>query len=146
MMVFPDGSKERLHGHNFRVTVSVEIRSLKYEHMLDFGIIKRSVARVCDSWDERLLLARRNPHMRLLRTAEGEVEFSPCGARYVVPAAEAVLLEVDNISVEVLASEFTTQLLAEFGPEVRGMIAVIEVTIAESDGQGATCSTLLADT
>ena len=36
MTVFPGGTKERLHGHNFQVHVTVELRDVAFAAFLDF--------------------------------------------------------------------------------------------------------------
>ena len=138
MTVFPDGTKERIHGHNYQVEVALELHSIAFPHMVDFGTVKSAIVAQCDAWTERLLLAERNPFYRAVRRDQAEFEFTLCGKRYVIPADEVLLLDVDNIVVETLAAVFAAQLPARLGPHLRlDVVAAIEVTVSESSRQGA---------
>jgi 6-pyruvoyltetrahydropterin/6-carboxytetrahydropterin synthase len=139
MTVFPDGTKERLHGHNFHVTVAIDLRDVSFEALLDFGVVKRAVEECCAAWNERLILAERCPFFRIVRREAGELEFTLCGRRYVVPEDEVVLLPVDNVVCETLSMAAADALLARLGHALRpGIAAGIEVGVTESLGQGAT--------
>ena len=140
MTVFPDGSKERLHGHNFQVSVAFHLRRVDFNSLLDFGKIKDILVAQCLDWDQRLILARRNPHFEILSSdAQGtEFEFRLCGLRYVVPLNEVLLLEVDNIIVETLSTSFGKILIRRLKPLMKAdVVAGVEVTVTESAGQGA---------
>jgi 6-pyruvoyltetrahydropterin/6-carboxytetrahydropterin synthase len=68
-----------------------------------------------------------------------EIEFRLCGRRYVLPSEDILLLPIDNIAVEPLAGHCAEVLRQKLDtvlslPHVR----TLEVTIAESPGQGAT--------
>ena len=137
MTVFPDGSKERLHGHNFRVSVGIDLLGDSPE-LLDFALVKQLIASQCEAWTERLLLPAAAPAFTVVRQDAQELEFRLCGQRYVVPAAEVVLLPVNNVVVESLAREFARAIadrLVALGPQ---LVAGFEVTVTESEGQGAT--------
>src|SRR5687767_11757057 len=82
MTVFPDGTKERLHGHNFQVGVEFELHSTRLASLLDFGMLKKTLSQLCEGLDQRLLLAVRCPAFQLLRQDDTEVEFRLCGKRY----------------------------------------------------------------
>ena len=136
MTVFSDGTKEQLHGHNFGVTVSVEVKSIDFEHFIDFAIIKNRIEELCSRWDHRLLLAEKNAHYKTIRNDGRELEFQLCGKRYIVPHEDAVLLPVDNIIVETLAFQFGNDLLAQLPSQIIAGVKSCEVTITESEGQG----------
>lgn len=137
MTVFPDGSKERLHGHNFQVNVAFDILTLELEDLLDFGVVKRELAGLCGEWDQRLLLAERCPHLKVLRREASEVEFTLCGKRYLVPADEVRFLPLSNIVVETLAFQFAQELVKRLGSLLRrDVVQGMEVSVTESAGQG----------
>lgn len=141
MTVFPDGTKERLHGHNYTVAVTVDVARVDLAAMVPFAPIKQAIREICAAWKERVLLAARNPWFELVRD-DGELEFRLCGERYVVPRGDALLLPIDNISVEALAAHVAGVLrdrLAVLPPHA----TAIEVTVEESPGQGASCSVAL---
>ncbi len=137
MTVFPDGTKERLHGHNFQVQVEFTLLTTRLDSLLDFGLVKQTLAQVCGEWDQRLLLGTRCPAFTLLRQADGEVEFTLCGQRYVVPAEEVMLLPLENVVVETLAEELAFLLVERLGPHLkREVVDSMTVSIIESAGQG----------
>jgi 6-pyruvoyltetrahydropterin/6-carboxytetrahydropterin synthase len=138
MTVFPDGRKERLHGHNYTVSVAVDLAAVGFEHLIDFGAIKRAIAAECAEWRERTLLAERSPRLERLRREGGEVEILLCGQRYVFPAGDVLILPIDNTTTEALAELWSDRLLARLAETFAGSAAVgLEVRIEESPGQGA---------
>jgi 6-pyruvoyltetrahydropterin/6-carboxytetrahydropterin synthase len=138
MTLFPDGSKERLHGHNFRVSVSLDLASRAPEKLVDLGQIKAALSEQCAAWDQRLLLPRFSPRFQLLRQDGGECEFNLSGRHYVVPADEVLLLPLDNVVVETLAELFAQMLLGRLLTFIpRGEVSHLEVTLTESEGLGA---------
>jgi 6-pyruvoyltetrahydropterin/6-carboxytetrahydropterin synthase len=140
MTVFPDGSKERLHGHNFQVRVALDLRDLAFERFVDFGVIKRAVEALCRAWDERLLLGAHNPFLEVTRSDGAELEFVLCSKRYVVPADEVVLLPVANVTVELLAAELAAELVRRLVPALPpDVVEGVEVEVSESEGQSGSC-------
>lgn len=138
MTVFPDGRKERLHGHNYTVSVAIDLAAVGFEHLLDFGAIKRAVAAECADWRERTLLAGESPRMERLTRAGGEVEIVLCGQRYVFPEGDVLILPIDNTTTEALAELWIERLRARLAATLAGSAAVgLEVKIEESPGQGA---------
>jgi 6-pyruvoyltetrahydropterin/6-carboxytetrahydropterin synthase len=140
MTVFPDGTKERLHGHNYMIGLTLELRDIAFDKMIPFESIKQAGAGLCQEWKEHLLLAERNPHFELVRDDGQEIEFRLCGDRYVVPRRDVVLLPIDNIATEPLAAHAAELLIARLGPVLRsGVVTAIELGVTESPGQGAVC-------
>lgn len=135
MTVFADGTKERLHGHNYTIAIEIDVERVELAAMLPFAPIKTALGELCAAWKEHVLLAAHNPYFEIVRD-DHELEFKLCGERYVMPRRDALLLPIDNISVEALAAHVATLL--------RDRIAhpnalALAVTVAESPGQGATC-------
>ena len=140
MTVFPDGTKERLHGHNFQVTVALDLHTIAFESFLDLGIVKRALRELCVEWNERLLLAERCPRLEIVRRDADEVEVRLCGRRYVAPAEDVVFLPVENVIVEGLAVLLCDRLIERLGPALRReVVAGLEVTVREAPGQGGAC-------
>lgn len=138
MTVFPDGSKERLHGHNYTIAVALDVDSVEIAAMIPFAPIKTALAELCAAWKEHVLLAAHNPHMQIIRD-DSELELRLCGERYVLPRHDVLLLPIDNISVEALAAHVATLLQKKLAPIAAPHVKTLEVTVEESPGQGATC-------
>lgn len=141
MTVFPDGSKERLHGHNYTVSVALELADVSFANMVAFAEIKTELAQLCLACKERVLVATANPFFEALTTDANaaDYEFRLCGQRYLLPRSDVLALPIDNIAVEPLAAYLLDTLRLKLAavlarPHVRGL----EVTVEESPGQGAT--------
>lgn len=138
MTVFPDGRKERLHGHNYTVGVALDLAAVGFAHLIDFGAIKRAVAAECADWRERTLIAGESPRLERLERQGGEVEIVLCGARYVLPESDVLILPIDNTTTEALAELWIERLRTRLAATLEGSAAVgLEVRIEESPGQGA---------
>jgi hypothetical protein len=74
MTVFPDGSKERIHGHNFRVSLAIELLGPEPD-LLDFAWLKKAMQAQCDEWTERLLLPGASSELVIVRRDQQELEF-----------------------------------------------------------------------
>ncbi len=142
MTVFADGTKERLHGHNYTIAIALEVDSVALAAMLPFAPIKQALGELCAAWKEHVLVATRNPHLAILRD-DTELEFTLCGERYAMPRGDALLLPIDNISVEALAAHVAEILRGKLAPLAGPHVKSLEVTIEESPGQGASCELAL---
>jgi 6-pyruvoyltetrahydropterin/6-carboxytetrahydropterin synthase len=139
MTVFPDGSKERLHGHNYTIAVALEVARVDLAAMIPFAPIKGALGELCAAWKEYVLIAANNPHLVIARDDGRELDFTLCGDHYVLPRGDVLLLPIDNISVEALASHVADLLRERLAPLAGPHVRALEVTIEESPGQGATC-------
>src|SRR5260221_13770232 len=103
MTVFADGTKERLHGHNYTIAVEVEVERVDLAAMVPFAPIKAALAELCAAWKEHVLIATKNPWYELVRD-DDELELKLGAERYVMPRQDALLLPLDNTSVEARAA------------------------------------------
>ena len=136
MTVFADGTKERLHGHNYQVEVEVELPRADVSQMVEFRAIKDVVKSLCQAWDEHVLLPRLCPFLTIVQETATELEFRLCGVRYVLPRDEVIQLNTDNITSESLAELFCGELVAQFNGSATRILSAV-VRIDETPGQGA---------
>ena len=135
MTVFADGTKERLHGHDYSVQVELQLKD--DSSFVEFRQVKTVLVALCSEWDERLLLPARSKFLKIQKQSS-ELEFTLCGARYVLPAEECVMLPVDNVTVESLAAELAAKFSSAWRKDVAlPELASIEVVITETPGQSA---------
>jgi 6-pyruvoyltetrahydropterin/6-carboxytetrahydropterin synthase len=142
MTVFPDRTKERLHGHNYTIAVELEVERVDLAAMIPFAPLKAALAALCAEWKEHVMLAAANPYFVIVRD-DRELEFTLCDERYVLPRHDALLLPIDNISVEALAAYVAELLRTQLATIGAGNVRALEVTVAESPGQGARCTVAL---
>lgn len=138
--LFGNGEVERLHGHNYAVSVALSGETLKGGLLFPFHQAKLEIERICEGWDERILLPARSDWV-LIKLNEKQYEVNlktPLRAKfYSLPREDVVLLECDNISSENLALLFASLLKSRL-ETVLGWVPLLEVTIGESPGQAVT--------
>ncbi len=132
-----NGVCERLHGHNYRVAVTLWGDLVPSAHyVFDFITLKRIVRRLVDEWDHRVLLALENPLLPVKVTTDSVEMTNPSGGHYVFPRGDVILLPVPNTTAEMLAAYFATRLRQEIGESAS--VKAIEIEIEETPGQSAT--------
>lgn len=138
MTVFPDGTKEPLHGHDYQVSLTLELADASLKNMVSFAAFKKSLAALCAKWDERVLLAAKCPFFKVRGRARGEIEFTLCRKRYVVPADEAVMVSVENITTELLSKELCLKFVKTLDRKLLTKnLRSVALRVDESDGQGS---------
>lgn len=134
-LIFPDGSAERLHGHNYKVFVDLQTELDEHGLVVNFKEIKPLIRRLCDELDEHLLLPGEHPVLTATRTGEHfEVRYRE--RRYLIPADEVIVLPIRNTSAENLAAWFGRTLrerLATVWPALR--VQRLVVGVEETPGQ-----------
>lgn len=145
MTVFPDGTKESLHGHNYQVELSLELKSIALSDLISFSVFKQTLRQFCEAWDEKVLLPERCPyfvnHSLETQASDPSIEFQLCGKRYVLPREEVELLPLETITSETLSHELCQRLCEAWAPWITsGQLRSVQVRVDESLGQGGvTC-------
>lgn len=130
------GFRERLHGHNYRVSIALEGQLGTQGYVVDFGVVKRVARRLCDGLDERLLVPERSDCLQV-RVDGNAVRLQYEQDEFCVPLADVVLLPIVHTSVEELAQYLAGELRRELDAEGVGRLDAIEVSVEETFGQRA---------
>lgn len=137
--VFGPDKAEGLHGHNYRVRVTLWGPSLnELGFLADFAAVKAVIRDRCAQWDEKILMPSDAPYLRIIEE-EGSLEIEYAERRYRLPSEETELLPVTNITVEALAELFWT-MLADANCWQETSVDRVRVSISETSGQGASYS------
>jgi 6-pyruvoyltetrahydropterin/6-carboxytetrahydropterin synthase len=129
---------EGLHGHNYRVRVTVE-GTLNKEawFVFDFVELKGIMKRLCDEIDHLVLLPLESDRITVVEDGE-IVQVGVDGKpRYTFPRRDCALLPIPNTTVEMLARLLTTRLKTAIGPEASRPLTAIEMEVEENFGQVA---------
>lgn len=131
------GFRERLHGHNYRVSVRMEGPVGGDGYVVDFGDIKRAARDVCSFLNERVIVPMLSDVITT-RIEEGQVHMT-CedGTRFSFPEADCVLLQIRHSSAEELAEYVGQRLKAALPILVERGVTVLEVGVAEAPNQEA---------
>jgi 6-pyruvoyltetrahydropterin/6-carboxytetrahydropterin synthase len=135
-LIFPDGSAERLHGHNYRVHVRLSAELSRYGLVLDFKMVKPIVRAICDRLDEHWIVPGEHEELRVVRRSDGTAEITYREKRYVAPTGDVLVLPINNTSSENLAAWFGRELLAELARKFPDVLPTeLEVSVEETAGQ-----------
>ena len=135
-LIFPDGSAERLHGHNYKVFVEVHSGLDQFGLVLNFKDIKPLIRELCDELDEHLLIPGEHSELTCEARDDGLSEIRYRERRYLIPTDEIIVLPISNSSAENLAGWFADNLVERVHVRFKtnGLVA-IEVGIEETPGQ-----------
>ena len=131
---------ERLHGHNYRVSVVVDGPLDENQYVIDFIALRDELKRITDELDHRMLLPAVHPLIKVSANGkEVTAVFTPDGRRWVFPADDCRILPVANTTAELLADYIGRQLLAAVTARTGQRPAKLRVEVDENHGQWGVC-------
>ena len=134
-LIFADGRREPLHGHNYQVSVAMEGDLDPAGVVLDFITFKPLVKRICDSLDHRTLIQTESPAIKV-RARRQEVEVRYGKQKIILPKQDVILLPLKNTSTELLAEHIAGRIRAQVRRKfLRTSIRFMEVGVEEARGQ-----------
>lgn len=139
-MIFQNGTREPLHGHNYRVQLKGNALALDGDMVFDFLDIKPIVREICNSLDHKLLLPQLNqnltikscPHYlsNLVITTKNNDIFS-------IPKSDVLCLPIENTSAERLAIYLAYEIEKVVQNKFNFAFSELEVEVEETRGQSA---------
>ncbi len=136
-LIFDDGSREPLHGHNYRVMIKGEASELIGDMVFDFLDIKPIVRQVCDSLDHKLLLPKENKHIQILDEITNYKVVTPDESVFSFPKQDVLLLPIKNTSAERLAMYIAEQVSQITKEKFDYQFKSLEIEVEETPGQSA---------
>ncbi len=136
-LIFDDGSREPLHGHNYRVMIKGEAGTLKGDMVFDFLDIKPIVREVCDSLDHKLLLPGEHPKIEIHKDESNLNLKTPCGSNFSFPKDDVLILPITNTSAERLAIYINSEIRRMTNERFNFIFESFEVEVEETPGQSA---------
>lgn len=131
---------ESLHGHNYRVAVTVEGPiDAECLFVVDFAILKRIVRKYVDQMDHRVLLPTRNPKLAF-RASDGMTYVEYFGVQtYQFPTRDCAMMPIANTTAEMIAEWLTLNVRDDLRTE-GAPLSFLQIEVEESFGQSATYS------
>lgn len=145
MTVFPNKTKENLHGHNYKVSLSIHVKKHNFEDLISFKDFKRCLEPICEKLDEKILIAQDNPYS-VIRKEGKSLFLEVFTKKYMFPADEVELLPLQNITTEYLAEYIGHLYLEKLNTlDIKiQQIEAVETTVGESFGQQASYRIVLS--
>jgi len=137
-LVFANGEREPLHGHNYRAELEIETAGLDSAALVaDFIQVKPLFKQACDRLDHKVLLPTQCPAVTLERK-DGQVHARWNDDVFSFPAADVVELEVSNTSSEMIARVLCEDWLSQIRTALPDLeLKRVKVLVSESPGQSA---------
>ncbi|MEE8483368.1 MAG: 6-carboxytetrahydropterin synthase [Nitrospinota bacterium] len=138
-ITFNENDCETLHGHNYYTTLELRGQPNENRFIIDFRIVKKEMQVICDSLDHKILIAMKNPHIKIKRSAtQLEIEFRD--RKYSLPLSDVAEMPIQNTTVEMLSEYICNELHAALDKKgYLSNITSIEVGVEETQGQMASC-------
>lgn len=113
-IVFENGFCEPIHGHNFRVDVTVDAPLNSAGYTVDFGVVSQVLSKILQPFRERLLLPGKSDWLSIERNGS-QIEISyqqPDGTPlfWSIPADHCVILDVANTTAELISQTIAQRL------------------------------------
>lgn len=136
-MIFENGSREPLHGHNYRVMLKGEVPALSGDMVFDFLDIKPIVREVCDSLDHKLLIPKDNTQLKIYTDKKNFVIETPDESYFSIPQTDVLLLPILNTSAERIAVYICDEIRQKVKDRFGFSFNNLEVEVEETPGQSA---------
>ena len=131
-----------LHGHTYAISVRLEGEQIG-EFIIDFEMVKGMVNRICDRLDHKILVAEKDPRLKIEKKKEVSIEIIGGNKRYVLPSEDIMFLPTRSVSAEDLCKYFTAEMARSLRSNGADNIKKLHVRVDEGIGQGADCETEL---
>jgi 6-pyruvoyltetrahydropterin/6-carboxytetrahydropterin synthase len=138
-----------IHGHSYFVDVEIQGKpSGKFDFVVDFKDVKKSVRKICNKLDHRILIPIFNKNIEFkgldskydlninFFKDKQNIEFNIQNKEYKIPKVDSVLLPLKHSSAEELSKYFVENLAKDL-IELKYDISSVSVGVNEGIGQGA---------
>jgi len=134
--IFSATEREALHGHNYYVSVSFNIRIQHHGLSFDYRYYKKKLIALCEQLDRHFLLPTQSPHLKL--EEEGDYWMATFNHRRLPFLKEdVVLLPLTNITIEELANWFLRGLTVDLAELSLHCIDGVQVDVYNGPGQSS---------
>ncbi|MBY0414569.1 MAG: 6-carboxytetrahydropterin synthase [Bdellovibrionales bacterium] len=136
-MLFKDGTREPLHGHNYRVQVKGNAPELDDDMVFDFLNIKPIVRKICDSLDHKLLIPKDHPNITIEDREKNYNIVTPDQSVFSIPKSDVLLMPIENTSAERIAAFLAYEIRKEVLAQYKFEFNELEIEVEETPGQSA---------
>jgi len=137
--VFSATSRERLHGHNFRIAVSITGDIDDNGLCFDYAVYKKVLKDICAKYDEYTLIAEKSPHLTI---TSDETFYYVEHNKIVMPLlkTDTILLPVLNVTIEELSHYLLAEILGDYTMVDELKINAFEMRVSSGPNQWGVAS------
>ena len=134
-----EGYRERLHGHNYMVSVRLTGKLCRDGYVVDFGDIKKYTRGICKELNEHFICPCASDVLRITSKDRQVTIECPDGTYFSFPRSDCAMLPIAHSTAEEMAVYIWQKLLEQFGTVLveRG-VTIMEVNVSEMPRQAAT--------
>lgn len=136
-LIFKNGTREPLHGHNYRVAVKGDALELHHDMVFDFLDIKPIVRDICNSLDHKVLLPKENENLKIFTQNKNYQLLVVDGSEFSIPQSDVLILPLHNTSAECLSIYLAHQISEKVFEKFQFRFKTLEVEVEETPGQSA---------
>lgn len=136
-IIFDDGTREPLHGHNYHIKAEGSTPDLKDDMVFDFLQIKPIIRDVCNSLDHRLILPSDNPLLSIENCGNNYFIETSKKENFSFPKSDVLLLPIHNVSAERLAIYIANQVNELTKIRFNFIFETLKIEVEETLGQSA---------
>ncbi len=137
--IFSATEREKVHGHNYNVSISFNFRIEHNGLSFDYRHYKRKLLAVCEELDRHLLLPSESPYLKL---EDGDEYWIAHFDNKKLPflKEDVVILPLSNITIEELSHWFLQQIITDHEEVAQHGIHGISVKVYNGPGQSGGAS------
>lgn len=132
--IFTATERERLHGHNYFVTISFTAPVGENGLCFSYGEMKTRMRELCGALDEYLLLPERSPYLRIYNEPPFFRVLYDTETMYFLQS-DTQLLPVRNITLEELSAWLLDQLLEDRNFVEQARLRHVQLKVSSGAGQ-----------
>ncbi len=137
-LTYGGGQCEAVHGHNYRVEVTVRGGLDEHGLVLDFLVLREAIERLIGPLDHRTLIAGRSPHLEMEEKGDDLVVRTEA-RDIVLPVRDVVVLPIANTSAELMAEYLARGVAERVADAAPRRPSLVVVEVEESPGLTGRC-------
>lgn len=132
--IFSATERERLHGHNFRIAVSITGEVDDNGLCFDYAIYKKILQELCSRYDEYTLIASKSPHLKI---ESDNVFHNVTHNEITMPLlkTDTILLPIRNITIEEMSRYLLDEVLGDYSLVDKLKIHEFEMRVSSGPDQ-----------
>jgi len=110
--IFSATDRERLHGHNFRIAVSITGEVDNNGLCFDYAVYKKILQELCLRYDEYTLIAEKSPHLTI-ETDDVFHHITHNNITQPLLKTDTILLPILNVTIEEMSKYLLDEVLGD---------------------------------